>query len=145
FGDAPSSFDASAFDVVSLPDGPSTASAVSCPQDLVPATCHAGQYCCVVGDGHAGTQTDTCEDDGVKCAGTPVRCAGPPDCPAAQVCCGTEQLVDGGAYYVEVSCASSCSGTSQRVFCDPLNNTCPVEHPTCAISTILPGYDVCNQ
>ncbi|HEY1693995.1 MAG TPA: hypothetical protein VGG39_17630 [Polyangiaceae bacterium] len=143
--DATTSLDAPASDVVSLPDAPAPAPAVSCPQDLAPATCNAGQYCCVVGDGHAGTQTDTCQDDAAKCAGTPVRCAVPADCPAPQVCCGTEQTIDGGTSYTDVTCATSCSGANQRAFCDPLDNTCPIQHPTCAISTILPGYNVCNQ
>lgn len=142
--DATSPSDAASLsDVQVPPDGPLVS--VSCPQDLVPATCQPGQYCCVVGDGHAGTQTDTCQDDGTACAGTPVRCAVPADCPAGEVCCGTQQTDDGSVSYVDVSCAASCSGAGQRIFCDPMNNACPVEHPTCALSTILPGFNVCNQ
>jgi hypothetical protein len=134
---------ASSADVSALHDG--AVASVSCPQDLTPATCNPGQYCCVVGDGHAGTQTDTCEGAGSACAGTPVRCAVPADCPAGEVCCGTQQADAGAVSYVDVSCAASCTGANQRIFCDPASNTCPVAHPTCALSTILPGYDVCNQ
>jgi hypothetical protein len=45
-----------------------------------------------------------------------------------------------------VVCAATCSLTSQRIFCDQSGtNTCPVTAPTCALSTLMPGYNVCQQ
>lgn len=126
------------------PTGP----AVACPDETNPTTCQPGQFCCVVGNakqGGQGSQTDTCEAAGAPCAGTPVHCAVPADCPSDQVCCGTEQTAGGVTSYVEVSCAWTCTAPTQRTFCDHLAGTpCPASAPTCALSTIMPGYDVCN-
>ena len=137
--------DASSPDSTTGDDGPPTGPSVECPDQGNPATCQPGQYCCVVGDAKHGNQTDTCEPASAPCSGTPVRCAVPADCPSGEVCCGTEQTVAGVTSYVEVSCATTCSGAGQRTFCDHLAGTpCPASAPTCAFSSILPGYEVCN-
>ncbi|HEY8086831.1 MAG TPA: hypothetical protein VIF09_03280 [Polyangiaceae bacterium] len=126
-------------------DEPATGPSVECPGQGNPATCQPGQYCCIVGDAKHGNQTDTCEPASAPCSGTPVRCAVPADCPTGQVCCGTEQTVGGVTSYLGVSCATTCSGADQRTFCDHLAGTpCPASAPTCAFSSILPGYEVCN-
>jgi hypothetical protein len=123
------------------PSGPS----VLCPSNGSADTCDPGQFCCVVGDAQqGGMQTDTCEPAGTSCAGTPVECASPADCPGGQVCCGTEQTVGKVVSYVGVVCAASCAGTNQRMFCDPASNACPAAKPTCALSTLMPGYNVCQ-
>jgi hypothetical protein len=140
-----------AADVTALGDAPfqgnpPTYPSIECPAaDGGPATCEPGQYCCIVGNAMQGAQTDTCEPLDASCSGTPVHCAVPSDCEDGKVCCGTEQTVGGITSYVDVSCAASCIGANQRIFCNPLGPyTCPSTAPTCALSSILPGYDVCN-
>jgi hypothetical protein len=99
-----------------------------------------------VGSAMQGNQTDDCETASSSCAGTPVHCASPADCPSGQICCGTEQTVANVVSYVDVVCASTCSLTNQRIFCDPANpSLCPPNIPTCAGSTLMPGYSVCQQ
>jgi hypothetical protein len=138
--DANAPHDASATDAP-----PPTGGAVKCPSDPAPATCDPGDFCCVVGDATQGAQTDTCEPASAPCSGTAVRCAVGADCPSNQVCCGTIQTVNGVSSYTAVSCADSCTGALQRIFCDQLaSNPCPASEPTCSLSTIMPGYNVCN-
>ena len=128
---------------------PPTGPSVSCPMNGAPATCNPGDYCCVAGSAMQGNQTDTCEHTGTTCSGgTPVRCFSAADCSGGQVCCGTEatdpqtMLVS----YTEVGCAASCTGTAQRIFCDPATTgACPAATPVCGQSQLLPGYTVCQQ
>jgi hypothetical protein len=132
-------------DVTAVDEPPPSGPAVLCPSNGSTDTCAPGQFCCVVGDAkQGGTQTDTCEPAGASCAGTPVECASPADCPGGQICCGTEQTVGNVVSYVSVVCAASCAGTNQRMFCNQQSNTCPVASPTCALSTLMPGYNVCQ-
>lgn len=125
-----------------MPTGP----AVLCPMNGNPATCEPGDYCCVVGNAMEGTQTDNCQSGGSSCSGTPVKCASPADCPSGQICCGTQQTVAGVVSYSNVECATTCSLTNQRIFCNQMAaNPCPATAPTCALSTLMPGYNVCQQ
>ena len=127
------------------PSGPS----VACPMNGAPATCDPGDYCCVMGDPTQGTQTDMCQASGTSCAGgTTIRCASPADCPSGQVCCGTETTDPNTntVMYTQVTCAASCTGTSQRTFCDSsASGNCPAATPVCGQSQLLPGYTVCQQ
>ena len=133
-------------DVTTVEEPPPTGPAVLCPMNGNPATCEPGDYCCVVGNAMQGNQTDNCETGGSSCSGTPVHCASPADCPSGQICCGTEQTVGNVVSYVDVVCASTCSLTNQRIFCDQSGpNPCPPTIPTCALSTLMPGYNVCQQ
>jgi hypothetical protein len=144
--DAASGLDA-AGSADTAPTGDSSASgpSVLCPSNGSEDTCAPGQSCCVVGDAkQGGTQTDTCVPGGTPCAGTLVECARAADCPSGQVCCGTQQTAGGVVSYVGVVCATTCAGQNQRVFCDQLANTCSPSTPTCALSTIMPGYGVCQ-
>jgi hypothetical protein len=132
-------------DVVTPVEEPApTGPAVLCPADGGATTCDPGQFCCVIGNAKQGVQTDTCEPAGTACAGTPVTCAKAADCPVGQVCCGTQQTVGNVVSYVDVTCAASCTGNDQRAFCDQTANTCPPATPTCALSTLMPGYNVCQ-
>jgi hypothetical protein len=132
-------------DVTAVDEPPPSGPTVLCPSNGSTDTCAPGQFCCVVGDAkQGGTQTDTCEPAGTSCAGTPVECASPADCRGGQICCGTEQTVGNVVSYVSVVCAASCAGTNQRMFCNQQSNTCPVASPTCALSTLMPGYNVCQ-
>jgi hypothetical protein len=138
--------DSSSDDVTPVEEPMPTGPSVLCPMNANPATCEPGDYCCVVGNAMQGNQTDNCQTGGSSCAGTPVRCASPADCPNGQICCGTEQTVDNVVSYIQVVCADTCSLTTQRIFCDQSGiNTCPVTAPTCALSTLMPGYNVCQQ
>jgi hypothetical protein len=126
-----------------MPTGPS----VLCPMNGSPATCEPGDYCCVTGNAMQGTQTDNCEPSGTSCTGgTPVRCASPADCPSGQICCGTEQTVGNVVSYIDVVCATTCALSNQRIFCDQMTtDPCPTTAPTCALSTLMPGYNVCQM
>jgi hypothetical protein len=123
-----------------MPTGP----AVLCPVQGSPSMCQPGDICCITGDPMQGTQMDNCQTQGQACAGTRVRCAMKADCPGAEICCGTEQTVTGVVSYTEVTCATTCASTTQRIFCDPAGNDCPAATPTCGQSTLLPGYNVCQ-
>ena len=122
---------------------------VLCPQNGNPMSCNQGQECCVTGDPTQGTQTDPCQSSGSACSGgTVVRCASKADCPGNEICCGTEQTDPQTMMvtYTEVGCAASCTGTSQRVFCDPMaTGACPTATPVCGQSQLLPGYTVCQM
>jgi hypothetical protein len=135
-------------DVTPIEEPPPSGPAVECPSaNGTPAKCPPGQLCCVVGNpANGGNQTDTCQPLGAPCAGTPVRCAVAADCPSGQVCCGTEQDDGGVVSYADASCATSCTPPNQRTFCDQTAavSSCPASQPTCALSMLLPGYDVCN-
>jgi hypothetical protein len=100
-----------------------------------------GEYCCLPRQGLGGGGPPMCLPQSAPCGGVPVRCDKTADCPAGQMCCGTDQ--NGG--YVDVSCASDCSGGGPGQtfqFCDPAVGDCP-PNTHCRMSMDLPGYHVC--
>jgi hypothetical protein len=132
-------------DSAPVDEQPATGPAVLCPDMGSPMSCQPGEICCIQGDPTQGMQTDTCEAPNQGCTpGTRVRCAMTADCPTGDVCCGSETTVAGVTTYTEVSCAKTCTGTTQRIFCDPQVNDCPPQTPTCGQSQLLPGYNVCQ-
>jgi len=132
-------------DVFTLPESGPSGPSVLCPNMGNPQTCNPGQICCITGSAMQGNQVDTCQPSGQGCSGgTAVRCGSGADCTGGKICCGTQQLVNGMYEYTEVTCAATCAGTTQRIFCDPQNNTCPAATPTCGQSQLLPGYSVCQ-
>ncbi len=134
--------DVSTEDVVQPMETGPTGPAVLCPMQGQPATCMAGDFCCVSGNAQLGTQMDNCEPPGGTCVGTPVHCASAADCQSGYVCCGQKDTT--GMMYMEVGCRQQCNGTGQITFCDPAAMNCPANAPTCQQSTLLQGYNVCQ-
>jgi hypothetical protein len=99
------------------------------------------QTCCV--SGAPGAQDDTCVADANSCNGpltTPVSCSSSSQCPAGEICCGREP----NGTYTDVSCRSTCDGTTEFVFCDPnVPNDCP-PGMMCGPSTLLDGFNRCG-
>jgi hypothetical protein len=82
--------------------------------------------------------------DLVQCAaGIGVYCDDDHDCEGGQLCCGDL----GYQSYAKVSCKPTCTGVAfgyqQIHFCDPKAPDCDVNQ-TCAQSTVMPGYFVCQ-
>jgi hypothetical protein len=137
-------------DMSSMPDaGPSAAGAVpgtSCGVGL-PALCELEQEKCCA----RSLQTDTCIGaaepctcDLPDCTTMEATCDGPEDCPDGQVCCGTFQVVGGGATYVSFACsATACDFFgSQREACHQDETECAPDL-VCANSQLLTNVQVC--
>jgi hypothetical protein len=108
------------------------------------------EYCCLRGQ-YRGGQTSTCTSRQNDCNGpsaTPIRCSSSSQCGGGESCCGT--LFDGnfGQYYSEISCRNTCSGGGgprQYQFCDPaIPGDCP-PNLRCVPSTVVDGYNICNN
>ncbi len=132
-------------DVFTQPETGPTGPAVVCATANSSQTCAPGQICCITGDPQ-NVQTAVCDNDKQSCQGTVVSCATQADCPGGQICCGSQQTVNGVTIYTDLSCAQSCNGQNQRVFCDPNQqpSACPQWAPSCGPSGLLPGYSVCQ-
>jgi hypothetical protein len=108
------------------------------------AYCTAGtEICCL--DPSIPSSTCAALTAATDCAnggGVPIECDDQTDCPG-RVCCGTQQFGN----YTYVRCQSSCNGTNEVRFCDPLlpvADQCASPFATCVPSALLLGYYVCQ-
>jgi len=97
--------------------------------------CAPTQKCCRVDAFGAGTSYG-CRD---TCSGSNVACGGPDNCPGTDVCCLSVPLVGSASS----TCATACSGLGLYLMCRT-NADCPAATPTCADSTALPGFRICQ-
>jgi hypothetical protein len=123
-------------------DSEPTLPPVYCGAAPMPACPVPGEECCVNAP-TGGITTYACISSSDPCANTPVSCDKADDC-GGLICCGTKNAASTG--YKSVSCAATCNGTLQVVFCGSdmgAKSACPYGY-MCKASTLLPGYWVCD-